>query len=791
MGALDNVAFNPAKVTMPAGLAQLDLLEGMKSALKGIEERSRYAEEKARQDKLDKMKFDEYNRQKNERVAKDIFNKTLLSEDEYVPGAITDTFVKGGLTMPELTPEEIAKSEEAASKYGADRYMGELKWSNPNIYNKLKAQENIGNQLMLDDSFKETAVDKITRATNAAKAKGFVTDDMVNTLFAAREAEKAAYKAKGNKAKEDLLKLDEKIFDIGEKLSKSKSTPNTSDKGAGRASTGLSSSTASIVDAKSIADKYNLDPGDAELAFNKLRDRLEAEGKPALKVRDLETLFKMNADPNAVFNWGPFAAFDIKDSDKDISNMMRSLETARSNGYSDYDTMFYDQQLKNLKAKKDFLEASSKAYNGSYKDALERERTESFKDILNANKVKLEPTKEEIDAINEEINQPSFVRDGEEKEYNLDKINELLNQPLLVRSEDETYSGDKLQQLLTGKNAGGTTDTKPETDIKRIKDIQVKLEDKDLVPAKREELEDDKERAVNRLKLQSLVNHSNLEKSKYDIPLQDWLTGNHDLTWGQVGDDIVDAGNTLFDTLGKVTSDPLIDTYQAVDKWQSKYLNPTPSGLGGKTDPKTITNPNSIGPVPTKVKGISPENVFRKDNFKDAGAGQKLDDIPNQEIEIKGLGSANKDVKSLAAKASPLLVDREGIRESSYKDSLGNLTGGIGHLLTKEEQLKYPEGTKIPQEQVDKWYAEDIGKATKAALRQSKELGVDNEEFKKVLVSVNFQLGTNWKSKFPNTYKLIKAGRYDEAKANLNSSLWAKQTPTRVKDLIETINMLS
>jgi GH24 family phage-related lysozyme (muramidase) len=134
------------------------------------------------------------------------------------------------------------------------------------------------------------------------------------------------------------------------------------------------------------------------------------------------------------------------------------------------------------------------------------------------------------------------------------------------------------------------------------------------------------------------------------------------------------------------------------------------------------------------------------------------------------------------------MVDREGLETTVYKDSRGKPTVGIGHLVTKADGLKV--GDKISEEKVKELYSKDIRKAAEAAQSQASELGIDDEEFIKALVSVNFQLGTEWNKKFSDTYAIMKEGRYEEAINNIENSLWYKQTPTRAKDFINTVSAL-
>ena len=67
------------------------------------------------------------------------------------------------------------------------------------------------------------------------------------------------------------------------------------------------------------------------------------------------------------------------------------------------------------------------------------------------------------------------------------------------------------------------------------------------------------------------------------------------------------------------------------------------------------------------------------------------------------------------------------------------------------------------------------------------------------LASVNFQLGTGWRRKFPSAWKALKSGNYDEAidqviyqnpKNKSKKSAWSTQTPTRVNDFVNAIKEL-
>lgn len=131
------------------------------------------------------------------------------------------------------------------------------------------------------------------------------------------------------------------------------------------------------------------------------------------------------------------------------------------------------------------------------------------------------------------------------------------------------------------------------------------------------------------------------------------------------------------------------------------------------------------------------------------------------------------------------MVAEEGFRTDVYRDSLGFPTVGIGHLVRPEDNLKV--GDVISKERIDMLFKQDVSEAIEAAINQAIEVGEFEQDFVTALTSVNFQLGTKWPQKWPNTYKKLKAGEYHDVIRTLERSLWAKQTPTRVSSFIKAI----
>lgn len=123
---------------------------------------------------------------------------------------------------------------------------------------------------------------------------------------------------------------------------------------------------------------------------------------------------------------------------------------------------------------------------------------------------------------------------------------------------------------------------------------------------------------------------------------------------------------------------------------------------------------------------------------------------------------------------------REGVRNVVYLDSEGHPTVGIGHLIKTEDNLRV--GMKITDGRVSRFFEKDGRRAFDAAVDQMMQAGITDQSFLPYLASVNFQLGVEWRRKFPNTWARIESGDYLNAASQVSSSLWAQQTPVRVKD---------
>lgn len=154
------------------------------------------------------------------------------------------------------------------------------------------------------------------------------------------------------------------------------------------------------------------------------------------------------------------------------------------------------------------------------------------------------------------------------------------------------------------------------------------------------------------------------------------------------------------------------------------------------------------------------------------------------------LGLIERNIQmTLMQKVIKHLKHREGTKTIVYLDTLGKPTVGVGHLVLPEDNLKV--GDKITKARIEKFLAEDSLSAIEAAKKQAIRLGhKDNEDFIVALAAVNYQLGADWPSEWPNTFNLLKHREYQAAILVFKGSKWQKQTPVRVKDFIKALQKL-
>ncbi len=151
-----------------------------------------------------------------------------------------------------------------------------------------------------------------------------------------------------------------------------------------------------------------------------------------------------------------------------------------------------------------------------------------------------------------------------------------------------------------------------------------------------------------------------------------------------------------------------------------------------------------------------------------------------------GDSAVSKDVNTKALRYQ--LIIHEGLVTKSYTDSVGLLTGGIGHLLRANEVSQYPLGTPISETQIESWYIQDSVSAIKIAQELLGDPWGDLSDIRKrACTDLAYNLGKGRLGQFVNFLAAMKALNYNKAGQELRSSKWFGQVGKRGPNIITMI----
>lgn len=117
-----------------------------------------------------------------------------------------------------------------------------------------------------------------------------------------------------------------------------------------------------------------------------------------------------------------------------------------------------------------------------------------------------------------------------------------------------------------------------------------------------------------------------------------------------------------------------------------------------------------------------------------------------------------------------------------YKDTEGYNTIGYGHKVLPNEMEKYKNG--ISAIDADLLLAWDIDRTRKDIATLGLVLPIDWEDF---LVIMTFQLGLAGVKKFKKMIEALKLCQWSEAVKQAKDSLWYRQTPNRLNDMVKQL----
>jgi GH24 family phage-related lysozyme (muramidase) len=125
----------------------------------------------------------------------------------------------------------------------------------------------------------------------------------------------------------------------------------------------------------------------------------------------------------------------------------------------------------------------------------------------------------------------------------------------------------------------------------------------------------------------------------------------------------------------------------------------------------------------------------------------------------------------------------EGFSLKPYKDQLGYLTIGYGHLILSNEKILLKK--QLHKKEFEKIFEKDFKKTLSSFNNTLKPL-TSNKKEAELLIEMVFQLGIKGCLKFKNLLKNMRKGNKHLVCFEMMDSLWYKQTPYRVKILIKT-----
>ena len=123
----------------------------------------------------------------------------------------------------------------------------------------------------------------------------------------------------------------------------------------------------------------------------------------------------------------------------------------------------------------------------------------------------------------------------------------------------------------------------------------------------------------------------------------------------------------------------------------------------------------------------------------------------------------------------------EGFRNKVYKDTLGKKTIGFGHLCVEDHWV---DGWTYSDVELNKVFDKDFKKAKDGASKLYDGCEI-SDTAKEIIIEMVFQLGPTGVSKFKNMWAALKESppNYKQASSEMLDSRWAKQTPSRAKEL--------
>lgn len=130
----------------------------------------------------------------------------------------------------------------------------------------------------------------------------------------------------------------------------------------------------------------------------------------------------------------------------------------------------------------------------------------------------------------------------------------------------------------------------------------------------------------------------------------------------------------------------------------------------------------------------------------------------------------------------------EGVKYEIYRDHLGYLTFGIGHLITeKDPEFGQPIKTEVSADRVNEVFNADVQLYINETKKVFSDLESKPEAIQLVLVNMCFNLGAPRLEKFRKFISAINDEQWSEAAVEMMDSRWAKQVGPRAERLRDVV----
>ena len=137
------------------------------------------------------------------------------------------------------------------------------------------------------------------------------------------------------------------------------------------------------------------------------------------------------------------------------------------------------------------------------------------------------------------------------------------------------------------------------------------------------------------------------------------------------------------------------------------------------------------------------------------------------------------------------LKNDEGEVCKVYRDHLGYLTFGIGHLITqKDPEAEWPIGTPVDEERVKECFDRDVETSTTEIKFLVKDFDDKPDIVQEVLINMLFNLGYHRLWLFKKFLKAIKNNDWNEAAKEGRDSRWYTQVTMRAERLMSKLEAL-